>query len=85
MLRIPSTTSAPNATSDSSLLTTSVEFDGIATFLAPSLERFTRVFTDSYHVEIVRLDKQVLLDRKRAGWQSCCERLREDRLYGTRR
>lgn len=67
MVPVPASKSAPNAISTGTLPTTPIEFDGIAMFLAPSLQQFTDAFNDPYYVEVIEPDEREFLDKTGPG------------------
>ncbi|KAH7391129.1 EthD domain-containing protein [Phaeosphaeria sp. MPI-PUGE-AT-0046c] len=67
MVPVPASNSAPNAVSTGALPITPIEFDGIALFLASSLQQFTDAFKDPYYIEIIEPDEREFLDKTGPG------------------
>lgn len=67
MVPVPASKSAPNAVSTGTLPTEPIEFDGIAMFLAPSLQQFTDAFKDPYYIKIIEPDEREFLDKTGPG------------------
>jgi hypothetical protein len=47
--------------------TSPVEFDGIAMFLVPSLDKFTEAFIDPYYIEVIEPDEREMIDKDGPG------------------